>query len=62
MMSFFTREQRYEMLCAIKRGTRQGASLTKDEEQFIRDFAQEKFDELLRDPEVLAVLQRMRDR
>ena len=61
-MSFFTREQRYEMLCAIKRGTRQGAPLTKEEEDFIQDFAQEKLNEILSDPEIMAVFRRMKDR
>lgn len=61
-MSFFTREQRYTMLCAIKRGTREGSPLTVEEEQFIQDYAQEKLFELLEDPEVMAVFKRMKDR
>ena len=61
-MSFFTREQRYEMLCAIKRGQRQGAPLTQDEEQFIQDYAMDKLKETLSDPEVMAVFQRLKDR
>lgn len=61
-MSFFTREQRYEMLCAIKRGRRQGAPLTAEEEQFIQDFAQEKLLDLLKDPEVMAVMLRLKNR
>ncbi len=61
-MSFFTREQRYEILCGIKRGTRRGDPLTEEEEQFIQDFAQEKLDELLSDPEIMAVFKRMKDR
>jgi hypothetical protein len=61
-MSFFTREQRYTMLCAIKRGAREGSPLTAEEEQFIQDFAQEKLFELLEDPEIMAVFKRMKDR
>ena len=61
-MSFFAREQRYEMLCAIKRGQRQGTTLTAEEEQFIQDYAQEKLFEILEDPEVMAVLKRLKDR
>lgn len=59
-MSFFTREQRYEMLCAIKQGTQPGTPLTEEEEQFIQRFAKEMFDEIMRDPEVLAVMQRLK--
>lgn len=61
-MSFFTREQRYQMLCAIKRGDRQGSMLTAEEDQFIQDFAFEKLTEILADPEVMAVFKRMKDR
>lgn len=61
-MSFFTREQRYTMLCAIKRGTREGSQLTAEEEQFIQDFAFEKLTEILQDPEVRAVFERMKER
>ena len=68
-MSFFTRDQRYQMLCAIKRSGRVTASgiakndeLTAEEEQFIQDFAQEKLFEILEDPEVMAVFKRMKDR
>ena len=61
-MSFFTRQQRYEMLCAIKRGAREGSPLTTEEEQFIQDFAFEKLTETLSDPEVMAVFERMKDR
>jgi hypothetical protein len=68
-MSFLTREQRYEMLCGIKRtmGTDKAPphwpeSLTEEEEQFIQDYALEKLKETLSDPEVMAVFKRMRDR
>ena len=61
-MSFFTREQRYTMLCAIKRGDRQGSQLTAEEEAFIVEFATEKFEEVLKDPEVAAVMRRLKDR
>ena len=69
-MSFFNREQRYEMLCAIKRGswwngqdlTDFQRELTADEEAFIVEFATEKFNEVMRDPEVVAVMQRLKER
>ena len=66
-MSFFTREQRYEMLCAIKRGAKVNPNLpvtplTAEEEQFIQDFAFEKLTEILKDPEVMAVMKRLKDR
>ena len=64
-MSFFTREQRYQILCAIKNGTfREGypTSITPEEEAFIVTFATEKFNELMRDPEVVAVMKRLKDR
>lgn len=50
------------MLCAIKRGTREGSLLTEEEEQFIQDYAFEKLAEALSDPEVMAVFKRMKDR
>lgn len=64
-MSFFTREQRYEMLKAIKRGGNPNlpkGPLTKEEEDFIQDYAMEKLNKTLSDPEVMAVFHRMRDR
>jgi hypothetical protein len=66
-MSFFTREQRYEMLCAIKRGYTANpylpvTPLTQEEEQFIQEYATEKFNEIMKDPEVVAVMQRLKDR
>lgn len=61
-MSFFTREQRYTMLCAIKRGVKVGSPLTVEEEQFIQDFAFEKLTEILKDPEIMAVMKRLKDR
>ena len=61
-MAFFTREQRYEMLKGIKQGKSQGSPLTKDEEQFIQDYALEKLNSLLEDPEVMAAFRRMKDR
>ena len=61
-MSFLTREQRYTMLCAIKRGAREGSPLTAEEEQFIQDYAMEKLTEILQDPEIMAVFKRMKDR
>ena len=61
-MSFFTVQQRYEILCSIKRGERKGDPLTAEEEQFIQDYAQERLFELLKDPEVMVVFKRMKDR
>ena len=61
-MRFYTRQQRYTMLCAIKRGAREGSPLTADEEQFIQDYAMEKLTEILQDPEVMAVFKRMKER
>jgi hypothetical protein len=65
-MSFFTREQRYEMLCAVKRGHNNpnmpSRALTSDEEAFIVEFATEKFNDIMRDPEVVAVMKRLKDR
>lgn len=65
-MSFFTREQRYTMLCAIKRGHNNPyisqKPLTAEEEAFIVEFATEKFSEIMNDPEVVAVMRRLKDR
>jgi hypothetical protein len=68
-MSFFIPAQRYEMLCAIKRGRFAGQDLdesqrvlTPEEEQFIQDYALEKLKSVLEDPEVMAVFHRMKDR
>ena len=69
-MSFMTRQERYTFLTSIKRN--QGTDrikpefanykLTQEEEDFIQDFAQEKLNELLSDPEIMAVFKRMKDR
>jgi len=66
-MNFLTRKQRYEMLCMIKReiGTPNAPKyipLTPEEEAFIVEFATEKFNELMEDPEVVAVMKRLKDR
>ena len=64
-MSFFTDEQRYQILCSIKNGKfRDGypTTITADEEAFIRKFAEQKFRELMEDPEVVAVMKRLKDR
>ena len=57
-MSFFTRSQRYEMLCKIKRGGGWPA-LTAEEEEFIRDFATEQVQDLMKDPECQAAMDRI---
>ena len=68
-MSFQTREQRYASLCLIKRKMAAGdappswpKTMTEEEEAFIVEFAIEKFDELMKDPEVVAVMKRLKDR
>lgn len=68
-MSFLTREQRYNQLCSIKRTMQAGTapahwpkSLTEEEQAFIVEYATEKFDELMRDPEIVAVMKRLKDR
>ena len=65
-MTFMTREERYKLLCQIKRDEQSGkvlrGGLTAEEEAFVVDFATEKFNEVMRDPEVVAVMQRLKDR
>jgi hypothetical protein len=68
-MSAISREKRYEMLCDIKRtiGTDKAPAswpktMTDEEEKFIQEFAQEKFDEIMKDPEVVAVMKRLKNR
>lgn len=68
-MSFMTRQERYTFLTSIKRAMGTGRamphwpkSLTEEEEQFIQDFAAEKLNELLADPEIMAVFKRLKDR
>lgn len=58
-MSFFTRSQRYEMLCAVKRGARLGSPLSAEEEEFIRNFATEQVQDLMKDPECQAAMDRI---
>ena len=58
-MSFFSREQRYEILCAIKRGKVAGSKLTFEEEQFILEYAQAKAIAFLEDPEAQAAMDRL---
>ena len=63
-MSFMSREDRYNYLCEVKRGLWGPSTppLTKEEEAFIVEFATEKFDEIMKDPEVVAVMQRLKER
>ena len=63
-MSFLSRQQRYELLCKMKRATDMTMrwKLSEEEEQFIQDYALEKLQETLSDPEVMAVFKRMKDR
>jgi len=67
-MSFLSKQQRYEMLCSIKRTMEAGEApphwpkeMTEEELQFIQDVAQEKLFEALKDQEVLAALKRLND-
>lgn len=68
-MSMLSKQQRYEMLCSIKRTMEAGKApphwpkeMTEEELQFIRDVAQEKLSEALKDPEVLAAFERLKGR
>lgn len=63
-MSFFTREQRYIYLCEVKRGLwgPNTPPITAEEEAFIVEFATEKFNEVMQDPEVVAVMKRLKER
>lgn len=69
-MSLFTRQERYNFLTSIKRckGTDRikpefaNYELTQEEEQFIQDYAMEKLQAALSDPEVMAALKRLKDR
>ena len=64
-----SRQERYTFLTSIKRtkGTDRikpqfaNYTLTQEEEDFIQEFAQEKLNELLSDPEIMAVFKRMKD-
>ena len=64
-----SRQERYTFLTSIKRtkGTDRikpqfaNNTLTQEEEDFIQEFAQEKLNELLSDPEIMAVFKRMKD-
>lgn len=59
-MSFFSRAQRYEILKSIKRGVLgSNAPLTEEEEQFIQDFATEQVQDLMKDPECQAAMDRI---
>jgi hypothetical protein len=65
-MTFMTREERYKLLCQIKRDEKNSkilrGGLTAEEEAFVVEFATEKFNEVMRDPEVVAVMRRLKDR
>jgi len=65
-MSFISQEQRYNMLRDIKRGTNierlHNRCLTAEEEEFIQDYAMQKLNETLSEPDIMAVLKRMKDR
>ena len=64
-MSCLSQEQRYNMLRDIKRGNIVSfpqRNLTVEEEEFIQDYAMQKLYETLSEPDIMAVLQRMKDR
>ena len=65
-MSCLSQEQRYNMLRDIKRGINIASvpnrCLTAEEEEFIQDYAMQKLNETLSEPDIMAVLQRMKDR
>lgn len=69
-MPFFNRQERYNFLTSIKRckGTDRikpeyaDYELSEEEEQFIQDYAMQKLQDVLSDPEVMAVFQRLKDR
>ena len=58
-----TSEERYNYLCEVKRGLwgPNTGPITAEEEAFIVEFATEKFNEIMRDPEVVAVMQRLKE-
>jgi len=64
-----SREQRYNFLCSVKRAMETGTApphypktMTEEEQAFIVEYATEKFDELMRDPEVVRVMERLKYR
>jgi len=57
-MGMLTKLERYNLLCSIKRN---GGALSVEEMDFIQDYAWEKLQSVLEDPEVQAVFQRMKD-
>ena len=64
-MSCLVQEQRYNMLRDIKRGNIVSfpqRNLTVEEEEFIQDYAMQKLNETLSEPDIMAVLQRMKNR
>ena len=63
-MGFFTREERYNYLCEVKRGLwgPHKPPLPRADEAFIVEFATEKFNEVMQDPEVVAVMKRLKER
>jgi hypothetical protein len=63
-MGFLTRRERYDLLCAVKRGDNPKIlqrALTVEEEEFVKEFATEEFDKIMQDPEIVAVMQRLLD-
>lgn len=58
-MTQLTQEQKYNMLRDAKRS---GANLSREDEQFIQDYAMEKLNKTLSKPDTLAVFKRMKDR
>jgi hypothetical protein len=62
-MSFLSRQQRYEFLCAVKKGLLgNNPQLTQEEEQFVQDYALERLKDALSNPETMEVFKRMKDK
>lgn len=63
MRNFMSREERYNYLCEVKRGLwgPNTPPITEEEEAFIVEFATEKFNEVMQDPEVVAVMKRLKE-
>lgn len=52
-------EQKYEMFTKAKR---RGVNLTQEQQQWLMDYCEKKLYEILNQPEVVAVLQRLKNR
>jgi hypothetical protein len=59
LSEYFKGEERYKLLQECKQ---RGLLLTEEEDQFIQDFALQKLTRLLEDPELMSVLNRLRNK